>query len=54
MIVMLLFMFLRQQKKQYPAVKNFINKQSTILEILNMKQFVNQYKNYTQPTISLL
>jgi CHAD domain-containing protein len=46
-------MFLRQQKNQYPAVKNFINNQSTIRNH-KYKQFVNQYKNYTQPTISLL
>jgi CHAD domain-containing protein len=46
-------MFLRQQKKQYPAVKNFINNESTIRNN-KYEQFVNQYKNYTQPTISLL
>jgi CHAD domain-containing protein len=46
-------MFLRQQKNQYPAVKNFINNESTIRNN-KYEQFVNQYKNYTQPTISLL
>lgn len=46
-------MFLRQQKKQYPAVKNFINNESTIRNN-KYEQFVNQYKNYTQPNISLL
>lgn len=46
-------MFLRQQKKQYPGVKNFINNESTIRNN-KYEQFVNQYKNYTQPNISLL
>src|ERR671913_260338 len=46
-------MFLRQQKKQYPAVKNFINNESTIRNN-KYEQFVNQYKNYTQPNISII
>ena len=46
-------MFLRQQKKQSPTVKNFINKESTSRDN-KYNQFVNQYKQYTQPNISLL
>lgn len=46
-------MFLRQQKKQSPTVKNFINKESTNRDN-KYNQFVNQYKQYTQPNISLL
>ena len=46
-------MFLRQQKKQSPSVKNFINKESTDRDN-KYNQFVNQYKQYTQPNISLL
>ena len=40
-------------KKQYPAVKNFINNESTIRNN-KYDQFVNQYKHYTQPNISII
>lgn len=46
-------MFLQQQKKQSPIVKNFINNESTVRNN-KYDQFVNQYKHYTQPNISLL
>jgi len=46
-------MFLQQQTKQYPAVKNFINNESTIRNN-KYQQFVNQYKHYTQPNISII
>ena len=46
-------MFLREQKKQSPTVKNFINKESTNRDN-KYNQFVNQYKQYTQPNIPLL
>jgi CHAD domain-containing protein len=46
-------MFLRQQKKQYPEVKDFINNESTIRNN-KYQQFVNQYKHYTQPNISII
>ncbi len=46
-------MFFQQQKKQSPIVKNFINSESTVRNN-KYDQFVNQYKHYTQPNISLL
>jgi CHAD domain-containing protein len=46
-------MFLRQQKKQYPAVQDFINNESTVRNN-KYDQFVNQYKHYSQPNTSLL
>jgi CHAD domain-containing protein len=46
-------MFLRQQKKQYPVVKDFINNESTVRNN-KYDQFVNQYKHYSQPNTSLL
>ena len=45
--------FLQQQKKQSPAVKNFINNESTVRNN-KYDQFVNQYKHYTETNISLL